>query len=985
MAQMILTAVGSAFGGPIGAAIGSAIGGAIDQKLFGPKVKGPRPADLSAPKLVYGSELPRLAGTNIAAGYVPFISRKRAHEETVDTKGSSEQTVGFTYTCDILVMLGVHDQDPVWKGIAITRAWVNGELVYSARAGATPGTGAANAEAPWDDLEFCDGGPTQMPWAIQEVERGVGQVPAYRGRNTVRLTNVRLGNSTVPPQMKFEIITAGTPGAGRVIALINANDSVGDLTVDDDSSYHHTVTLTNVEQGANAAFGATGLSVLATVDSFGWRISGVSIPFTSATPLSLESRQYVGRDTDIGVEWMSVDLGGGNRIGCGIGDATSPDEKFLYINLFDQTFETTRVSPPEFPVAFGGYPEVFLGYDGSGTARLYVGGSMVLDAEYSGSLPAITQISEMRGMYSGNGNIGLANGDFASDGYRYTVQVLRHSSNYSPPTTEPTDDEGSVWTPGTVTLGAIVAAESRRCGIPDELVDTSDIDAIPIRGYPSAGGARGALEQLCRLKHVGLVQDSALRFIERGGTSEATLAYDVVGAGFDSAAEEPIDQDIGSDEEIPRKLSLTYVSTEADGDPDTKTGDRGTGSQKRVATEETALLLTPAEAKDLADQLVAAMRVEGTAFKLAVSEAHVAHQPTSVVTLTDGDGITYRARITGEDWTLGVHQWELALDDASIYSQAGFASSDREAGISIPTPPEVTLRVLDIPTLRSQDDGPGVYVAVTATGRFRGCYIHRSTDDVTYTQVGDPISTRATAGECDSELPPFEGWGWDNTSVLTVTLDDGAGGTLASATKTAIEANRTLNLACVGAHGRWELVQFATATLLTGSTYELRGFLRNLFGTEWANGLHADADDFVLLQPSGMARVTGSVADLGQTRHYKAVRPGQSVSSVAAVSIVCELQSLMPYAPVDVWNDAGTVRWNRRSRLEGAIGIDPPLGEASERYDAELYDGVTLEESAAALTAPNWTPAGDPSGLTARVYQLSDLVGRGHVAEKELT
>lgn len=70
--------------------------------------------------------------------------------------------------------------------------------------------------------------------------------------------------------------------------------------------------------------------------------------------------------------------------------------------------------------------------------------------------------------------------------------------------------------------------------------------------------------------------------------------------------------------------------------------------------------------------------------------------------------------------------------------------------------------------------------------------------------------------------------------------------------------------------------------------------------------------------------------------------------------------------------------------MEGAIGLDPPIGEVNERYDAELYDGVTLEDSDSGLTAPEWTPV-DPSGLTVRVYQISDLVGRGHVAEKEMT
>jgi hypothetical protein len=112
---------------------------------------------------------------------------------------------------------------------------------------------------------------------------------------------------------------------------------------------------------------------------------------------------------------------------------------------------------------------------------------------------------------------------------------------------------------------------------------------------------------------------------------------------------------------------------------------------------------------------------------------------------------------------------------------------------------------------------------------------------------------------------------------------------------------------------------------------------------------------------------------------------GRSESSVAPVSIVCQQRCLLPYAPADVRNDAGTLRWARRSRHEGAVGEDPPLGENTERYIAELYDGVTLEEASPVLTSPEWTPATNPSGLTARVYQLSELVGRGLPAEAEMT
>jgi hypothetical protein len=978
MAQLVLTAVGSFFG-PVGAFVGSAIGGAIDRRANRPD--GPKPGDLSTPKLTYGSEIPRLAGTNITAGYLAWQSTKRAHEETVDTKGSSEQTVGFTYTMDMLIVLGVHDQESVWKGVAITRVWANGQLVYSARLGADSETAAANLVAPWDDLEFADGGTSQTPWAVQQAE--MPDAPAYRGRNTARITNLQLGSSTVPPQLKFEVITEGTQ-TSDVFLLLNFENGAGTAFVDE-STREHVMAVENMAiTASNPRFGSGSAWNIELDNANAGVNQEVDESWTPADDVCVESRVMFAQDLDQSITLSGVVFDGGYALSLDLIDGVSPNDKWLRLTCFNQTVEG--------PASSGGYPpEVAIGswidgavveYDGATqTVRGIIGGSQVLELTYSGTPPAVTEIARVRSMYL-SGAVLPANA-YATDGVRATTR-RRYFVSPTMPDSAPIDD-GNIWDIGTVTLGAIVQADSRRCGIPDELIDTSDVDAIVVRGYPSSGGARSALEHLCRLKHVGLVQDSQLRYIERGGSSDATITYDETGAGFESSVEEPIDQDIGSDEEIPRKLALTAVGTNSDGDPVTKTGDRGTGSQQRVSSEETALLLSPEEQQDLAEQLAALARVEGTKFTVPVGEAHARHQPTGVVTLTDRDGITYRTRIVAEDWTLGVHQWNLVLDDVSVYTQAGIASSDREPTINIPAPAVATLYVLDIPLLRLEDDGPGVYVAVTATGRFRGVDIFKSNDDVTYAVSGSRITTRATAGECDSELPAFSGWGWDNSSILTVTLDDGSGGTLSSATKAAIEANRYLNLAAVGVHGRWEVIQFATATLLTGSTYELTGLLRNLFGTEWTSADHEIGDSFVVLQPSGMMRSHGLTSDLGQTRYFKAVPAGRAESSITAQSIVCELQSLLPYAPVDVWNDAGTIRWNRRSRHDGAVGIDPPLGENTERYDVELYDGVTLEDSASGITASSWTPGTDPSGLTVRVYQLSELVGRGLVAEVELS
>ena len=86
--------------------------------------------------------------------------------------------------------------------------------------------------------------------------------------------------------------------------------------------------------------------------------------------------------------------------------------------------------------------------------------------------------------------------------------------------------------------------------------------------------------------------------------------------------------------------------------------------------------------------------------------------------------------------------------------------------------------------------------------------------------------------------------------------------------------------------------------------------------------------------------------------------------------------------------------WMRRARLGGdGWDIEPPLGEAFERYRVEVVDGETVVRTAevgaavftytAAMQAADF-PGGTPSPLTVRVAQGSAVVGWGAAAERAL-
>lgn len=114
-------------------------------------------------------------------------------------------------------------------------------------------------------------------------------------------------------------------------------------------------------------------------------------------------------------------------------------------------------------------------------------------------------------------------------------------------------------------------------------------------------------------------------------------------------------------------------------------------------------------------------------------------------------------------------------------------------------------------------------------------------------------------------------------------------------------------------------------------------------------------------------------------------------SSALADTVVGFNYTITPNPPP---NSTITITWERRTRIGGAWSDGTPtvpLSEQSEKYDLEIWsdDGTVLIRTVAGLTTNSfvYTPAMQFTDFNAykafvfvRVYQLSDIVGRGFVA-----
>jgi hypothetical protein len=314
-----------------------------------------------------------------------------------------------------------------------------------------------------------------------------------------------------------------------------------------------------------------------------------------------------------------------------------------------------------------------------------------------------------------------------------------------------------------------------------------------------------------------------------------------------------------------------------------------------------------------------------------------------------------------------------------------------------------TYEMLDLPALSDSDDDPGFYVAAqrqSGAGQWNGCQVYQSVDGgLTYT-LRFVVPTEAVMGTIAAPIAPSAAYTWDTATIITVNVPNGSV-TFESRTDDAVLTGA--NAAAMGADGRWELVQFATAIQLSATQWQLSRLLRGRRGTEHVMGTSVAGDTFVMVSTGDLVRQVLELAQLGAAIKYKAVSLGSAYSTGIDQTFTGHGQALVPFSPVSLAATivAGDIHltWIRRGRLGRTLmsGVDIPLSEASEAYQVDILSGASPEtvkrtlsvtaQAAVYLAADQVTDFGAAltTTITIAVYQISATVGRGTPALATLT
>lgn len=213
MATIVLTAVGTIFGGPIGGALGALAGQAIDAQIFRPAGRsGPRLNDLQVQTSRYGTRVPRIFGQLRVAGTVIWATDLKESSATSGGGKGRPSVTSYSYTASLAVALSAR------RITGIRRIWADGNLLRGA---------AGDFKTPIGAFRFHAGDEDQPVDPLIAADVGINRAPAFRGCAYAVFDGLQLadyGNRI--PSLTFEVIADGGPLELAAIASDLAGEAI---------------------------------------------------------------------------------------------------------------------------------------------------------------------------------------------------------------------------------------------------------------------------------------------------------------------------------------------------------------------------------------------------------------------------------------------------------------------------------------------------------------------------------------------------------------------------------------------------------------------------------------------------------------------------------------------------------------------------------------------------------------------------------------
>lgn len=508
------------------------------------------------------------------------------------------------------------------------------------------------------------------------------------------------------------------------------------------------------------------------------------------------------------------------------------------------------------------------------------------------------------------------------------------------------------------TLDAVIAEICARSGVAE--CDVAGLHGI-VRGYAVAEVASGrALLQPLLLAHGmdAAEREGRIRFrARRDAGPEAVLedgrfAVDGEVDGLEAVRE--------AEAELSGRVRVGFTEAEADFEARVAEAVLPDEETLGVAQSDLPLALTPGEGRAVAERFLAEARVARDRARFALPPSTLWLGAGDLVAhVADGVETLYRIDRVEE---AGIRRIEAVRVERGLYTPSD-AADELPAVRAFRAFAPVEPQFLDLPLLRGDEVPHAPHIAVAARPWPGVVAVCSALADAGY-EVNTLVASPATIGETESPLFAAPPGRWDRRARLKVRL---GGGALASAEPLAVLSGANVAAIGDGSSDRWEVFQFAGASLVGENLWELSMLLRGQAGSdalmpdEWPEGSR-----FVLLDRS-LEQISLPLSARGLARDYRigpAERPHDDPVFVAVNQAFAGV-GLRPLSPVHM-RVAGMpgakldVTWIRRTRVDGDSweSVEVPLGEEREAYLVRVIaDGAIRREVEVGLPGFTYTSA----------------------------
>jgi hypothetical protein len=532
----------------------------------------------------------------------------------------------------------------------------------------------------------------------------------------------------------------------------------------------------------------------------------------------------------------------------------------------------------------------------------------------------------------------------------------------------------------------LIAAICADHGLPAPQFEGADgfVDGYVIDRPMSARAAIEPIESLFSLD--ATTRAGKIVFSGRGAQATFSLTREDLAPGRKGAE---IARMRAQETELPRSISVGFSDSENDYRRVAVSALRQTARSRREQSSETSAALRLAEAQKLADLVLRDAWIARDRAEFSLRPGLLEVEAGDVV-LLEVEGEERRFQITR------IVEGETRRCEARAIAPEIFGTQPAMAEIATrpapPTPGPPSALVLDLPI----DPGAPTPLAALAlrADPWRGPYtLWRSADGASF----DPVATigRPTVlGETLSTLSPGPLWRWDKAGSVTIRI---AGGAFSSVTDEAALAGANL-IALRGLDGVWEIVSFASATLVSPGVWTASRLLRGLYGSEAAAARSLAPGAPVVVLDESLTPLFSGAEDVGASASFRVSPDGfdHADFGAAAFSAAAGSSALRPLAPVRARAKRGAggvaLSWIRRARTGGDNwdANEIPLSEEIEEYRVEVLGGggASLRLLTASTPSLLYAAADEiadfgvaQASLSLRIAQVSRAAGAGRAFE----